>query len=87
MLAERYFKPEDYDIVEAIEAVAKEKGVTPAQVALAWLFHKSVTSPIIGATKIEHVEEAVASLEVKLTPEDMHRLEAPYKPHSIIGHT
>jgi aryl-alcohol dehydrogenase (NADP+) len=63
-----------------------QKGVTPAQVALSWLLHKGVTSPIIGATKVEHIEEAVASIDVKLDAEEMKRLEAEYKPHPILGH-
>ena len=86
-LAERYFKPEDFDIVEMVVAVAKEKGVSPSQVALAWLLHKGVTSPIIGGTKVEHVEEAVEALDVKLDSDDMKRLETPYKPHRVIGHS
>ncbi len=85
-LAERYFRPEDFDIVEAVEELSKEKGATPAQIALAWLLHKGVTSPIIGATKVEHIEEASASLEVKLDGEDTKRIEAGYKPHPILGH-
>lgn len=85
-LAERYFKPEDYDVVETVQAVAKEKGVTPAQISLAWLLHKGVTSPIIGATRVEHIEEAVASLEVKLDAEGMERLEKDYQPHPVLGH-
>jgi len=83
--AERFFRPEDFDVVERAEEVAKEKGVTTAQVALAWLLHKGACAPIIGATKVEHVEEAVQSLDVKLSPDDMKRLEEPYKPHRIIG--
>lgn len=86
-LSERYFNPEDYDITETVESLAKEKGVKPAQVALAWLFHKNVTSPIVGATKVEHVEEAVAALEVKLDQSEIERLEAPYKPHFVVGHS
>jgi aryl-alcohol dehydrogenase-like predicted oxidoreductase len=53
---------------------------------LAWLLHKGATAPIVGPTKIEHVEEAVAAIEVKLSEEDMRRLEEPYKPHRVIGH-
>jgi aryl-alcohol dehydrogenase (NADP+) len=85
-LAERYFKPEDYDVMETVQAVAKEKGVTSAQVSLAWLLQKGVTSPIIGATKVEHIEEAVGSLEVKLDAADIERLEKDYQPHPILGH-
>jgi len=83
--AERFFQPEDFDVLERVEEVAKEKGVTPSQIALAWLLHKGVCAPIIGATRAEHVEEAVNSLDVKLSTDDMKRLEEKYKPHRIIG--
>lgn len=83
--AERFFRPEDFDVVERTEEVAKEKGVTTAQVALAWLLHKGVCAPIIGATKVDHIEEAVQALDVKLSSDDMNGLEEPYKPHRIIG--
>jgi aryl-alcohol dehydrogenase (NADP+) len=86
LLRERFFKPEDFDVVDEIQAVAKEKDVTPAQIAIAWLLQKGVTAPIIGATKVEHVEDAVSALDVKLNAADMKRLEAKYKPHPIIGH-
>ncbi len=86
LLPQRFFKPEDFDVVERAEEIAKEKGVTISQIALAWLLHKGVTAPIIGATKIEHVEEAVASCELKLSEEDLKRLEEPYKLHPILGH-
>jgi aryl-alcohol dehydrogenase (NADP+) len=86
LLQERFFKPEDFDIVEEVLAVAKEKGVTPAQIALAWLLHKGVTAPIVGPTRVEHVEDAVAALDVRLDSSDIERLEAKYKPHPIMGH-
>ncbi|TMI18943.1 aldo/keto reductase [Candidatus Bathyarchaeota archaeon] len=85
--AERFFRPEDFDVVERAEEVAKEKGATTAQVALAWLLHKGVSAPIIGATKVEHLEEAVGSLDVQLSDDDMKRLEEPYKTHRILGHS
>ncbi len=85
-LAERYFRPEDFDIVEKVEKLAKEKSATPAQVAVAWLLHRGVTSPIIGATKVEHIEEAAGAVEIKLETEDLTGLEAGYKPHPILGH-
>jgi aryl-alcohol dehydrogenase-like predicted oxidoreductase len=86
LLRERFFKPEDFDVVEAVQAVANEKGVTPAQVAIAWLLHKGVTAPIVGPTKVEHVEEAVGAVDVKMNASDMERLEVMYKPHRILGH-
>ncbi len=85
--AERFFRPEDFDILERVEEVAKEKGVTPSQIALAWLLHKGVTAPIIGATKVEHITEAVESVQVQLSSDDVKRLEEPYKPHPILGHS
>ena len=84
-LVKRYFRPEDYDVLDAVEALAKEKGVTPPQICLAWLIHKNVTSPIIGVTKTEHIEEAVAALDLKLEAADLERLEAPYVPHRVVG--
>jgi aryl-alcohol dehydrogenase-like predicted oxidoreductase len=85
-LGEGYFRPEDFDVVEEVLEVAKEKSVTASQIALAWLLHKGVVAPIIGATKVQHIEEAVEALSVRLDPNDIRRLEVPYKPHPIIGH-
>lgn len=86
ILREGFFKPGDFDIVEEVVAVAKEKGVTPVQVAIAWLLHKGVTAAIVGCSKVEHVENAVAAIDLKLNTSEMERLEAKYKPHQIIGH-
>ncbi len=87
LLPQRFFKPEDFDIVERAEEIAKEKGVTTSEIALAWLLHKGITAPIIGATKVEHVEEAVVSTELKLSSDDIKRLEELYKLHPILGHS
>jgi aryl-alcohol dehydrogenase-like predicted oxidoreductase len=86
LFAERFFRPEDFDVLERAEEVAKEKDVTVAQVGLSWLLHKGVTAPIIGATKIEHIEDAVNAIELKLSNDDVKRLDEPYKPHWIMGH-
>ncbi len=83
--AERFFRPEDFDVVERAEEIAKEKGITVSQIALAWLLRKGVCAPIIGATKVEHLEDAVSSLDIKLSLDDMKRLEELYKPHRVIG--
>jgi 1-deoxyxylulose-5-phosphate synthase len=83
----RFFRAEDFDVVERVQEVAKEKRVSSSQIALSWLLHKGVTAPIIGATKVEHVEEAVASVDLKLSADDMKRLEEPYKLHPILGHS
>jgi len=87
LLSERFFRPEDFDVVERLSEVAKEKDASPSQVAISWLLHKGVTAPIVGPTKVEHVEEAVAAVEIKLSQDDMTRLEEPYKPHRILGHS
>ena len=77
----------DARVLQALDGVAKKRGVPHAQVALAWLLGKEgVTSPIVGATKMQHLEHAVASLDVKLTREEVEALEASYVPHPIAGH-
>lgn len=82
-----YYQPQDFDVVDAVSAIAQEKGFSPAQIALAWLLHKpGVTAPIIGATKMYQLEEAVGAVEISLSDEEMARIEAPYKPHPILGH-
>jgi 1-deoxyxylulose-5-phosphate synthase len=76
----------DRKVVERVGEIATARGVPRAQVALAWMLQKSaVTSPIIGATKTNHLEDAVAALSVKLTAEEMTRLEQPYVPHPVAG--
>ncbi|WP_223631578.1 aldo/keto reductase [Corallococcus sp. EGB] len=81
-----YNQPGDWDVVEAVKQVADARKAPPAQVALAWLLSKPVvTAPIIGATKPEHLEDAVKAVSLKLTPEEVKALEAPYKPHAVRG--
>jgi 1-deoxyxylulose-5-phosphate synthase len=76
----------DKPVVDRLGEVAKARGISRAQIALAWLLHKpAVTAPIIGATKLHHLEESVAALEVKLSEEEIDALEAPYAPHRIAG--
>jgi 1-deoxyxylulose-5-phosphate synthase len=80
-----YFSDSDFDVLEAAQAVAKDKGVSSAQIALAWLMHHpAVSAPIVGATKMKHLEEAIASVEVELSEEDISRLEAPYVTHPVL---
>lgn len=76
--------PENAEIVKRVVEVANSKSVTPAQIALAWLFHKGVTAPIIGTSKVEHLEEAVEALNVKLTSDEIKYMEEPYKPKPIL---
>jgi aryl-alcohol dehydrogenase-like predicted oxidoreductase len=82
-----YAQPTDFDVVDRVVEVAGERGVKPAQVALAWLLTKpGVTAPIIGATKPSHLEDALGALEVSLTEDEVRRLEEPYVPHPVLGH-
>ncbi len=81
-----YDHPNDADVIEAVRKVAAARGVQPAQVALAWLLSRpAVTAPIIGATKLPHLETALASLDLVLTQDEITALEAPYKPHGVRG--
>ncbi len=76
----------DRKVVEAVAAVAAARGIPRAQVALAWVLAKPViTAPIVGATKMQHLDDAVAALSVKLAPEEIAALEAPYLPHAVAG--
>jgi aryl-alcohol dehydrogenase-like predicted oxidoreductase len=82
-----YGAPEDFDVIDRVAEVAAERGVPPAQLALAWLLHKpGVTAPIVGATKVEHLDDAVAAERLHLSEEEMARLEEPYLPHAVSGH-
>jgi 1-deoxyxylulose-5-phosphate synthase len=82
-----YSQPSDFDVVDRVVAVAAGLGVPPAQVALAWLLHRpGVTAPIVGATKIEHLRDALAAERLELGAEEMARLEEPYVPHPVLGH-
>jgi aryl-alcohol dehydrogenase (NADP+) len=87
MAFDRYVgKPSNDEIVKRTKELAVNKGATPTQVAIAWLLYKGVTSPIIGTTKVEHLEEFVGSLEVKVSPDDAKYLEEPYLPQRVTGH-
>jgi 1-deoxyxylulose-5-phosphate synthase len=82
-----YASDGDLDVVQAVQKLAREKDASPARIALAWILGApGVTAPIIGTTKLEHVADAVAGLDLVLTPEERTRLEAPYRPHPILGH-
>lgn len=82
-----YFRDYDFDVVEASQEVAKERGVTSSQVALAWILQApGVTAPIIGSTKMSHLEEAIKGVDIKLTAQEVAALEKPYRPHQILGH-
>jgi aryl-alcohol dehydrogenase-like predicted oxidoreductase len=81
------YAAEDRQIVEQVARVAADRGVSRAQIALAWLISRpAVTAPIIGATRPQHLDDAVAAIGVRLTPEEIDQLEKPYVPHRIAGH-
>ncbi|MBI5296167.1 MAG: aldo/keto reductase [Chloroflexi bacterium] len=83
-----YFRESDFDVLERVQEVAKARGVNGSQVALAWLLNKPhITSPIIGATKMAHLDQAIAALEIKLDEAEVKRLEEPYQPHPVLGHS
>ena len=85
--ASHLYDDSDLAVVERVVAVAAEKGIAPAQVALAWLLEQpGVTAPIVGASKPEHLAQAISALGVTLTPEERRRVEEPYRPHSVRGH-
>jgi len=82
-----YYQAEDFLIVDRLRAVAKEIGKTMPQTALAWMLSKPfVTAPIVGASKITHLEQAVDAVSITLSPEQIRMLEEPYRPHPVAGH-
>jgi len=81
-----YDHPADWEVVEAVKKLAEQRGEKPAQVALAWLLAQpAVTAPIIGATQLAHLEDAIAALDIQLSDEEVAMLEAPYQPHGVKG--
>jgi aryl-alcohol dehydrogenase-like predicted oxidoreductase len=81
-----YDQPSDWDVVEAVKKVAAERGDPPARIALAWLMSRpAVTAPIVGATKLKHLDDAIAAVEIELTDEEVEILEAPYRAHPVKG--
>jgi aryl-alcohol dehydrogenase (NADP+) len=82
-----YTREADDRVVDCVAAVAKQRGVPPAQIALAWLLHKpGVTAPIVGASKPHHLQDAVAAVNLKLSKEEIDQLESVYVPHPVLGH-
>jgi 1-deoxyxylulose-5-phosphate synthase len=85
---ERYHSPGDFDVVDRLAEVASAHGAPPAQVALAWLLSRpAVTAPIVGATRLGHITDALAAVQLTLTDEEVRRLEEPYLPHPVLGHS
>ena len=85
---ERYNSPSDFDVVDRLTEVAAARGAPPAQVALAWLLSRpAVTAPIVGATRLGHINDALAAAQLILTDEEVRRLEELYLPHRVLGHS
>ncbi|PSB62900.1 aldo/keto reductase [Chroococcidiopsis cubana CCALA 043] len=82
-----YYNESDFQVVDRVVDLSKQRGVKPAQIAIAWLLHQpSVTAPIIGASKIEHLKEAVEAVDLALSDDERQLLEQPYQPHPVLGH-
>jgi len=82
-----YYRDADFAVVDAVEAIAKERGLSNTQVALAWVLRNpAITAPIVGASKMHHLSEALAALEVTLTDDEVAALEAPYQPKPVLDH-
>jgi aryl-alcohol dehydrogenase-like predicted oxidoreductase len=83
----RLYQEGDRTIVEAVTRIAEDRGVPRAQVALAWLLHQdTVAAPIVGAGTPQHVEDAVAAVELELSDKEIEEMEQPYAPHPVVGH-
>jgi aryl-alcohol dehydrogenase (NADP+) len=83
-----YYQDSDFTVVDRLSEIARKRGVNNAQVALAWvLAQPGVTAPIVGASKMEHLEDAVAALSLKLDDEELKALAQPYTPHPVLGHS
>ncbi len=82
-----YYQHNDYEVAAAVQSVATERGLTPTQIAAAWVLQApGVSAPIIGATKLHHLTDIFACVDIKLTNAEVAAIEAPYKPHAIAGH-
>jgi 1-deoxyxylulose-5-phosphate synthase len=82
-----YYQDEDFTVVQRVSEIAERRCVSNAQVALAWLLHQpAVTAPIIGASKMQHLEDAIHALDLKPEPSELKALEEPYRPHPVLGH-
>ncbi len=83
-----YYQESDFAVVERVTGIARKRGVSNAQEALAWLLHQpGITAPIVGASKMQHLEDAVAALYLKLDKAELKALGEPYQPHPVLGHS
>jgi aryl-alcohol dehydrogenase-like predicted oxidoreductase len=86
-LAGQHYGPEDVAVADAVRAVASARRLPPAQVALAWVASRpGIVAPIVGVTKPKHLDDALAALSVRLTSDEVGALQAPYRPHRVLGH-
>jgi len=82
-----YYEESDYVVADRTADVARDKGLAPAQIALAWLLAQpGITAPIVGASRMEHLEQAVNAIEIRLSADERKQLEDPYVPHRTLGH-
>jgi 1-deoxyxylulose-5-phosphate synthase len=82
-----YFRESDFEILGAVEKIARQRGVTPSQIACAWILQaQGVSAPIVGATKLKHLKESIEAVSIKLSAEEVSELEKAYTPHPILGH-
>ena len=82
-----YYQDSDFAVVDAVGEIARQRGVPNAQVALAWILsRKGVTAPIVGASKMSHLEDAIAALSLSLSEDEIKALSKPYTPHRVLGH-
>ena len=82
-----YYQDADFAVVDRVSEIAGRRGVSMAQIAIAWMLHKpGITAPIIGASKMYQLDEAIAALDITLSPEEIAALEEPYTPHPVLGH-
>jgi aryl-alcohol dehydrogenase (NADP+) len=82
-----YYADADFTVADRVSEIANRRGVKPAQVALAWLLAQpGVTAPIVGASKLPHLDDAIAALGIRLDESELKRLEEPYQPHRVLGH-
>jgi len=83
-----YYQPSDFEVAQRVGEVARARGVKNAQIALAWILQQpGVTAPIVGASKMQHLEDAVAALSIKLEESELKALAEPYQPHRVLGHS
>ena len=86
--ADYLYDEADFDVIDVVAEIAAERRVPMAQVALAWLASApGVTAPIVGATKVQHISDALEAVQLELSTEERARLEAPYRPHPVLGHS